>query len=105
MFPFWLIVGSAILLMGVFNRQMLHLLGIRPMSEVFKTPGLKQSSRRIEQIGRWFLIVLGLSFLVQGLGDALPAEVSAKISLVLAGLSGLLFLAMFGIAIVSWKAR
>ena len=105
MFPFWLIVGSIAILMGIFNKQMLRLLGLKPLSEVFTTPNLKHSSRTIEQIGRWLVITLGLSFFVQGLGKALPDGLGYGISSVLLGLSGLLLLAMFGIALANWKAK
>jgi hypothetical protein len=75
------------------------------MSEVFTTPNLKHSSRIIEQIGRWLVITIGVSFLIQGLGEALPDNVSSKISSILLGLSGLLLVTMFGIAIANWRAR
>ena len=105
MFPFWLIFGIVIILMGIFNRQMLRLFGSKPMSEVFTTPNLKHSSRIIEQIGRWLVITLGVSFLVQGLGGTLPNDISYKISFSLFGLSGLMLLAIIGITIANWKAK
>jgi len=105
MFPFWLIFGLVTILMGIFNRQMLRLLGFKPMSEVLITPNLKHSSRIIEQIGRWLIITLGVSFLVQGLGGTLPNDMSYKISFALLGFSGLLLLAIIGITIANWKAK
>jgi len=105
MFPFWLIFGIVIILAGIFNRQMLRILGLKPMSEVLATPNLKHSSRIIEQIGRWLVITLGVSFLVQGLGGALPNDAGYKISFALLGLSGLLLLAIIGIAIANWRAK
>ena len=91
--------------MGIFNKQLLHLLGIRPMSETFTTPNLKHSSRVTENILRWVQINLGLSFLVLGLGEALPNYISYKISFLLIGLSGLMILASIGITIANWKAK
>lgn len=105
MFLIWLFLGIVMMLAGIFNRQALRILGLKRMSEVFTTPHLKQSSKRIEQLGQWLMMVLGVSFLVQGLGSALPAEAAHTISLILLGLSALLFLAIFGIAIISWKVR
>lgn len=105
MFPFWLILGALVILLGLFNKQLLRLLRLKPMSEVFTTPNLKQSSKRIERIGRWLVITLGVSFLVQGLGTALPDDISYLISSVLLGISALLLVAIFGIAIANWKAR
>ena len=105
MFPLWLILGTVAILAGIFNRQMLRLLGLKPMSEVFTTHNLKYSSRTTEQIGRWLLISLGVSFLVPGLDGALPDNVSHTISFLLLGLSGLLLLAIVGITIANWKAK
>ena len=75
------------------------------MSEVFTTPNLKHSSKISEKIGRWLVITLGANFLVQGLGKALPNDISHKISFSLLGLSGLMLLAMIGITVANWKAR
>jgi len=105
MFPFWLILGIIIILLGIFNRQMLQLLGFKPMSEIFTIPDLKHSSRIIEKIGRWLVVTLGVSFLVYGLDGALPNDISYKISFSLLGLSGLMILAIIGITIANWKAR
>src|SRR5215208_2817200 len=105
MFPFWLILGSLVIFSGIFNKRLLQLLGLRPMSEVFTTPSIKRSSRRVEQIGQWLLITLGVNFLVHGLGTALPDDVSSLTSSVLLGLSALLLFAMFGISILNWRAK
>lgn len=105
MHPFWLIIGSVVILMGIFNKPLLYLLGLKPLSEVFTTPNLKHSSRTIERIGRWLVIVLGASFIVQGAGARLPESIGNPLSLALVGLSVLLLLAMFGVAIVNWKAK
>ncbi len=105
MFPFWLIMGSVIILLGIFNRQLLQLLGLKPMSEVFTTPNLKHSSKISEKIGRWVVITLGANFLVQGLGKTLPDNVSYKISFLLLGLSGLMLLVILGITVANWKAK
>jgi len=59
----------------------------------------------IEQIGRWLVITLGISFLVEGLGGTLPNDISYKVSFPLLGLSGLMLLAMIGITIANWKAK
>ena len=105
MFPLWLILGTVVILAARFNRQILRLLGLKLMSEVITTPNLKYSSRTIEQIGRWLLISLGVSFLVLGLDGALPDNVSHTISFLLLGLSGLLLLVIVGITIANWKAK
>jgi hypothetical protein len=105
MFPFWIVLGAVTVLVGIFNRQTLRLLGMKPMSTVMTTPNLKHSTRSIEQIGRWLLITLGTSFLVLGLGEALPSDLNQTISFSLLGLSGLMLLAMIAITLANWKAR
>lgn len=105
MFLFWIVLGVVTILLGIYNRQMLGRLGFKSMSEVFATPNLKHSTRSIEQIARWLIITLGINFLVLGLGEALPDDLSSKISFLLLGLSGLMLLAMIGITIANWKAR
>jgi hypothetical protein len=105
MFPVWIILGALTVLVGVFNKPLLRRLGFRPTSEVMVTPNLKHSTRSIEQIGRWLLITLGISFLVLGLGDLLPNDIGDKISFLLLGLSALMLLAILGIALANWKAR
>jgi hypothetical protein len=105
MFAFWLILGTFTILAGIFNGQMLQLLGIKPLSEVITTPNLKYSSRTVERIGRWLVIILGVSFVVLGLGGVLPNNISHKISFSLLGLSGLMLLTMIGITIANWRAK
>jgi hypothetical protein len=105
MFPLWLIMGSVIILVGIFNRPISRFLGFKSMSEVLTIPNLRRSSRIVEQIGQWLVITLGASFLVLGLGGALPSDISHKISFSLLGLSGLMLLAILGITIVNWKAK
>jgi hypothetical protein len=105
MFTFWLILGAVMILMGIFNRQMMQIFGLKPMSEVFTIANLKRSSRLIEKIGRWALIVLGVSFVVQGLGGTLSDELRYPISFALIGLSGLMILVIIGITIANWKAK
>ena len=105
MFTFWLITGSFIILVGIFNRQISRFLGFKSMSEVLTIPNLKHSSKIVEQIGRWLVITLGASFFVLGLGGALSNDISHKISFLLLGLSGLMLLAILGITVANWKAR
>ena len=105
MFPFWLMLGLVMIFLGIFNKQILRWLGLKPISEILTIPNLKNSSRIVEQLGQWLVITLGASFLVQGLGRALPGDILYKISYGLFGLAGLLLLGGIGITIANWKAR
>jgi hypothetical protein len=90
---------------GDIRQTDIEIIGLKPTSAVLTTPNLKHSSRIIEQIGRWLVITLGVSFFVQGLGGTLPNGISYKISFALSGLAGLMLLAIIGITIANWKAK
>jgi hypothetical protein len=105
MFPIWLFLGGVLLVMGLFNKQMLRWMGLKPMSEVFTTPSLRSSSRQVEQIGKWLVVALGMAFLVHGLGSTLPGRVASAVSSLFVDASALLLVAMFVIAIANWKTR
>jgi hypothetical protein len=93
------------LLLGIFNKSLNLWLGFTPRSEIFTAPNLKRSARMIEKIGRWSIITIGVSFLVQGLGGILPDGLIYPISLALFGLAGILLIAILAITITNWKAR
>jgi hypothetical protein len=105
MFAIWLILGAVMILMGVFNRQMRQLLGFKLASETIVSSNLRRSTRIIEQIGRWLVITLGVSFVVLGLGVVLPTRISHVISVLLLGLSAVMFLAMIVITLANWKVK
>ena len=105
MYPFWLILGIVMIMLGIFNKQILRLLGIKPTSEILTIPNLKHSARIVEQLGRWLVISLGGGFLVQGLGRVLPGDTLSMITYVLLGVAGVLLLGGIGITIANWKAK
>ena len=104
-FAIWLILGAVMILMGIFNRQMLRLLGVKPASELMVLPNLKHSSKIIEQIGRWLVITLGVSFVFLGLGEILPTRISHLIAFILLGLSAVMVFMMIAITFANWKAK
>ena len=93
-----------ILILALKIRKM-RLLNMKPMSEMFTIPSLTHSSRVIEKLGRWLVIMLGMSFLVQGLGRALPDDISSRIAVSLLALVGLMIIAMIWITIANWKIK
>ena len=105
MLAIWLILGAVMIFMGIFNRQMLRFLGFKPANEIIDSPNLKRSSTIVEQIGRWLVITLGVSFVVLGLGVILPTRISHLISILLLGLSAVMIIAMIAITLVNWKAK
>jgi hypothetical protein len=99
-------IGLLIILLALLNKQILRWIGIKPMSEVFTTPNFQRSARTTEKLGRLFLVVFGAGFLVQGVGPLfLSSEVTYRVSMIVAGLLGLIILAMFIVVLANWKAK
>ena len=103
---FPLFMGSLAILLALFNRQLLRLVRIKPLSEVFTTPRFQRSAKITEKLGQWFWVAFGIGFLVQGVGPRfLSSEVTYTVSITILGLSGLIILSMFGVVLANWKAK
>ncbi len=99
------IIGGLAILLALWNKQLLRFIGLRPLSEVFTTPRFQRSARINEKLGRLFLVIFGLGFLIQGVGtQLLSGEVTYAVSIAVLGLSGLIMLVMFGVTLAHWKA-
>jgi hypothetical protein len=84
----------------------LRFIGLKPSSEVFTSPRFQRSAKITEKLGRLFLVVFGVGFLVQGVGSLfLPNEATLTVAIATVGLSGLIVLAMFGVVLANWKAK
>jgi hypothetical protein len=102
---FPLIIGGLAILLALLNKQLLRFIGLKPLSEVFMTPHFQRSAMITEKLGRLFLVVFGVGFLIQGAGPQfLSGEVTYAISLAILGLAGLIVLAMFGVVLAHWKS-
>ena len=102
---FPLIIGSLAILLALLNKQLLHFVKLRPLSEVFTTLRLQRSARITEKLGRLFLVMFGIGFLMEGVGTQfLSGEVAFAASIAVLGLSGLILLAIFGVVLAHWKA-
>ena len=99
-------IGFLFILFAILNKQLLHRMGIKPMSELFTNPNFQRSAKITESLGRLLFIFLGAGFLVQGLGNQfLSSEVIYIGSITILGLSGLLILAGVGVVLANWKAK
>jgi len=99
-------IGILFILLALLNKQLLRWIGIKPMSEVFTNPNFQRSARITEKLGRLFLVVFGVGYIVQGVGPLfLSSEVTYRVSITVAGLSGLIILAMFIVVLANWKAK
>ena len=102
---FPLLMGSLAILLALFNRQLLRFIKIKPLSEVFTNPRFQRSAKITEKLAQLFLVVFGISSLVQGIGPLfLSSETTYIISITILGLSGLIILAMFIVVFANWKA-
>ena len=99
-------IGFLFILLALLNKQLLHWIGIKPTSEVFTNPNFQRSARITEKLGRLFLAVFGVGFLVQGVGPQfLSSELTYIASISVEGLSGLIILAMVIVVLANWKAK
>ncbi len=99
-------IGILIILLSLLNKQLLRWMKIRPMSEVFTNPNFQRSSKITEKLGQLFLVVFGISFLVQGVGTQfLSSELTYTLSIIVLGASGLIILAMFIVVLANWKVK
>jgi hypothetical protein len=99
------LLGVSCILLALLNKQLLRLIGLRPLSEVFTTPRFQRSARITEKLGRLFLVIFGIGLLFQGVGTGLlPGGVTYLISIAVLGVSGLILLAMFGVILANRKA-
>ena len=99
-------IGFLIILLALLNKQLLRWMGIKPMSEVFTNPNFQRSAKITEKLGRLFLVVFGVGFLVQGIGTQfLSSEVTYIVSITVSVLSGLIILAMLIVVLANWKAK
>jgi hypothetical protein len=105
MFIIWLMLVVVMIAAGIFDRQILRGAGFKAQSSLITSPGLKKSAVLREQLARWVLIVLGASFIVQGLGGLLPAKLSLVLSTILFGAAWVMLLVMIVITIVVRKPR
>jgi hypothetical protein len=102
---FFTFIGFIIILLAILNKQLLRWMGIKPMSEIFTNPKFQRSARITEKLVQLFLVVFGISFLVQGVGTQfLSSEATYTVSIAIIGLSGLIILAMFIVVLANWKA-
>jgi hypothetical protein len=100
------IIGVLFILLAFLNRELLRWIGIKPMSEVFTNPNFQRSARITEKLARLLFAILGIGFLVQGVGTLfLSSKVTSIVSIFISGLSGLTLLAVFSVVLVNWKAK
>ena len=98
-------IGGIAILLALWNKPLLRWIRLKPLSEVFTTPRFRRSARITQWLGRLFLAIFGIGFLVQGIGARyLPDDLTSAVSLAVLGLAGLILLAMVGVILAHRKA-
>jgi hypothetical protein len=102
---FPLVMGCLMLLLALFTVPLQRLLRIRRGSEVFTVPKFQRTARVNETLGRLSTGILGIVFILSGVGGSLlPFDALYTVLFSLLGLMGLLVLAMGGVILANWKA-
>jgi hypothetical protein len=102
---FPVIIGSLAILLALLSSQLSRAIGLKPLSQVFSTPQFQHSAAITETLGRIVLGLLGIGFLVQGLGPRfLSARATLSISLVVLALCGATVVAIVGVTLAHWNA-
>jgi hypothetical protein len=99
--------GSGILaiLLAVFQRPVMRFLHMRPPSELYTVPRLQRSARITEKMSRVMVVLLGVSFIVEGAGPQfLPPETVFALCVALISLVGVLLLVSLAVTLAHWKA-
>ena len=103
---FPLLMGTIVILLALFNRPLLRFVKIKPSSEIFTNSRFQHSAKITEKLAQLFLVVFGISSLVQGIGPLfLSSETTYIISITVLGLSGLIILSAVGVVLANWKAK
>ena len=103
--PFFVLLGICMIGTGLFSPQLNRWMGLPERSSVFTNPRFQRSARTVEIAGRIIEILLGVGFLIQGVGDKiLTGESVFVVSLLAAGLAGIGTLIMFGVVVANWRA-
>jgi hypothetical protein len=99
------VCGILVVLLAVFQRPVMRFLRMRPPSELYTIPRLQRSARITEKISRVMMVLLGVTFIIQGGGPQfLAPETVFALCVALISLVGLLILGMLGVMLVHWKA-
>ena len=90
---------------GLLSPQLKRWMGLRERSSVFTEPRFQRSARTTGFVVRIIEILLGIGFLMQGVGSRfLASEITSTVSFLTLGLAGVGILVVFGVVIANWRA-
>jgi len=103
LFP--LFMGTLAILFAVWHKPLQRLFRQKPARDVFTNPRFRRSALINEQLGRGFLLLIGISFLIQGVGPLfLSADATATLAVAALVIAVLVALAIIGVILFNWKA-
>lgn len=70
---FFTVMGLFLILSGLFKPQIDRRLGFAERSRLFTNPHFRQSARKTALMGRILLVLLGISFILHGIGNSFAA--------------------------------
>lgn len=97
-----ILIGVLAIALALGHRWLLRFLKLTPLSEVFRTPRYRRSARITESLGRLFLVLFGVGFLIQGIGTVvLPPGTVQIASMAVLALSTFILLIVIGTTLAS----
>ena len=103
--PFFMLLGVVMIGIGLLSPQLNRWVGLRERSSVFTEPRFQRTARTTEFVVRIIEILLGVGFLMQGVGNRFFAsEITSTVSFLALGLAGVGIVVMFGVVIANWRA-
>ncbi|WP_420642798.1 hypothetical protein [Candidatus Leptofilum sp.] len=102
---FFMLLGLFLLTAGLFTPRLNRWLGFGERSRLFTVPRFQRSARRVEFVSRAVQVLLGLGFLLRGIGHNLyPHAILNLVSWLLLGLAVVGILVTIGLTLGSWRA-
>ena len=97
-----ILIGILAIALALRGQWLLRFLKLTVLSEVFTTPRYRRSARITERLSRLTLVLLGISFLLQGISpDVLPPGIDQIASLTALALSAFILLIMIAVILAS----
>ena len=103
--PFFMLLGVVMIGIGLLSPQLKRWVGLRERSSVFTEPRFQRTARTTEFVVRIVEVLVGVGFLMQGVGNRfLASEITSTVSFLALGLAGVGIVVMFGVVVANWRA-
>jgi len=100
-----MLLGVVMIGIGLLSPQLKRWVGLRERSSVFTEPRFQRTARTTEFVVRIVEVLVGVGFLMQGVGNRfLASEITSTVSFLALGLAGVGIVVMFGVVVANWRA-